>query len=104
MRSLRRSAERSLATDESNGAMKERGQTHNMELNRRRFIGRVAQAGLGLGAVSTLGRFAPLVFAAKSASDKPLKLCMVSGSDEYKSNETLAAFQELIEKKYPVKC
>lgn len=75
-----------------------------MKLNRRRFIGRIAQAGLGLGAASTLAHFSPAVFAAKSAGDKPLKLCMVSGSDEYKSNETLAAFQELIEKKYAVKC
>jgi hypothetical protein len=75
-----------------------------MKLNRRRFIGRVAQAGLGLGAASALGQFAPAVLAAKSASDRPLKLCLVSGSEEYKSNESLAAFQELIEKKYPIKC
>src|SRR6185369_9477684 len=75
-----------------------------MKLNRRRFIGRVAQAGLGLGAASTLAHFSPTVFAAKSASDKPLKLCLVSGSEEYKSNETLAAFQEWAVKKFPIKC
>jgi hypothetical protein len=75
-----------------------------MKLNRRRFIGRIAHAGLGLGAASTLARFSPTVFAAKSASVKPLKLCMVSGSEEYKSNETLAAFQEWAEKRFPIKC
>ena len=29
---------------------------------------------------------------------------MLSGSEAYKSNESLAAFQELIEKKFPIKC
>lgn len=75
-----------------------------MKLNRRRFIGRLAQAGLGFGAASAAGQFAPAVFAAKRAIEKPLKVCLVSGSEEYKSNESLAAFQELVEKKYPVKC
>jgi type 1 glutamine amidotransferase len=64
---------------------------------------RVAQGGLGLGAASTLAQFAPVALVAKS-SDEPLSLCMVSGSQEYKSNESLAAFQELVEKKYPIKC
>jgi type 1 glutamine amidotransferase len=41
---------------------------------------------------------------AASTKDKPLKLCMLSGSEEYKSNESLAAFQEVVEKKFPVKC
>src|SRR3954468_19963133 len=74
-----------------------------MNLNRRRFIGRLAQAGIGLGTASSLVRFSSSVFA-KSTEDKALKLCLVSGSEEYKSNETLAAFQEFVERKYPVKC
>jgi type 1 glutamine amidotransferase len=74
-----------------------------MNLNRRRFIGRVAQAGIGLGSASSLVRFSSAVFA-KSTEDKTLKLCLVSGSEEYKSNESLAAFQEFLEKKFPVKC
>jgi type 1 glutamine amidotransferase len=75
----------------------------NMELNRRRFIERAARAGLGLGAATSLARYCLTAFAAPT-KDKPLKLCMVSGSEEYKSNESLAAFQELIEKKFPIKC
>jgi type 1 glutamine amidotransferase len=74
-----------------------------MKLNRRRFIGRVAQAGLGLGAAASLAPFSSLAFAT-ATKDQPLKLCMVSGSEEYKSNESLAAFQELVEKKFPIKC
>ena len=72
-----------------------------MKINRRRFIERVAQAGLGLGAASTLWRSSSSAAFAAQTKDKPLKLCMVSGSEEYKSNESLAAFQELVEKKFP---
>jgi type 1 glutamine amidotransferase len=35
---------------------------------------------------------------------KPLKVCLVSGSLEYKSNDSLALFQQYLEAKYPVKC
>jgi hypothetical protein len=66
-------------------------------------MGRVAQAGLGLGAAASLAPFSSLVLGA-ATKDKPLKLCMVSGSEEYKSNESLAAFQELVEKKFPIRC
>lgn len=38
-----------------------------------------------------------------SAAD-PLKVCLVSGSLEYKSNESLAEFQKYLEGNYPVKC
>ncbi len=38
------------------------------------------------------------------AAEEPLKVCLVSGSLEYKSNESLAAFQEFLEANYPVKC
>jgi putative membrane-bound dehydrogenase-like protein len=37
-------------------------------------------------------------------SDKLLKVCLVSGSLEYKSDESLAAFQKYVEAHYPVKC
>jgi type 1 glutamine amidotransferase len=73
------------------------------KLHRRRFIERVAKAGVGLGAATTLLSFTPTAFAA-STEEKPLKLCMLSGSEEYKSNESLAAFQETVEKKLPIKC
>src|SRR3954466_5152678 len=74
-----------------------------MTLDRRRFMERAARAGLGLGAATTLARLPLRAFAAPT-KNKPLKLCMVSGSEEYKSNESLAAFQELLEKKFPIKC
>ena len=45
-----------------------------------------------------------LAAATAFAEDKPLKVCLVSGSLEYKSNESLAAFQEFLEANYPVKC
>jgi putative membrane-bound dehydrogenase-like protein len=33
-----------------------------------------------------------------------LKVCLVSGSEEYKSDESLSAFQEYVEKNYPIRC
>jgi putative membrane-bound dehydrogenase-like protein len=33
-----------------------------------------------------------------------LKVCLVSGSVEYKSDESLAAFQEYLERNYPIRC
>jgi type 1 glutamine amidotransferase len=74
-----------------------------MKLNRRKFIQRVARAGAGFGAASSILGASAHVFAA-SSGEKPLKLCMLSGSEEYKSNESLAAFQETIEKELPIKC
>src|SRR3954453_18709791 len=74
----------------------------NLKTNRRRFIQRVAQAGVGLGLARSFGNSAALYAAATDR--KPLKLCMLSGSAEYKSNESLAAFQERVEKKFPIKC
>jgi type 1 glutamine amidotransferase len=63
----------------------------------------MAKAGAGLGAASMLLNSASAVFAAPTKG-KPIRLCMLSGSEEYKSNESLAAFQELLENKLPVKC
>jgi trehalose utilization protein len=74
----------------------------NNQIHRRRFIRKVAQTGLGLGFASTFGRAAALQ--AASSDRKPLTICMLSGSAEYKSNESLAAFQQVVEKQYPIKC
>ncbi len=72
-------------------------------LNRRRFIQRVAGMGLGVSAAaSMLGPSSRLI--AAQTSDKPLQLCLLSGSEEYKSNESLAAFQKILEANYPIKC
>jgi type 1 glutamine amidotransferase len=38
------------------------------------------------------------------AEDKPLSVCLVSGSLEYKSNESLAEFQKYLESHYNAKC
>lgn len=54
--------------------------------------------------------FAAAVLAASHATalpadePVPLKVCLVSGSLEYKSNESLAEFQEYLEANYPVEC
>jgi putative membrane-bound dehydrogenase-like protein len=37
-------------------------------------------------------------------AEKPLRVCLVSGSLEYHSNESLSAFQEYLEKNYNVQC
>ena len=42
--------------------------------------------------------------AVSAAEPAPLKVCLVSGSLEYNSNESLADFQEWVESNYPVKC
>jgi type 1 glutamine amidotransferase len=39
-----------------------------------------------------------------SAAEEPLKVCLVSGSLEYKSNESLADFQKYLEANYPARC
>jgi type 1 glutamine amidotransferase len=39
-----------------------------------------------------------------SSEAKVLKVCLISGSLEYKSDESLAAFQDFLEKHYAVKC
>lgn len=42
--------------------------------------------------------------AAHAAEQAPLKVCLVSGSLEYKSEESLSGFQQFLESKYNVKC
>ncbi|HEX3726589.1 MAG TPA: ThuA domain-containing protein [Pirellulales bacterium] len=55
-----------------------------------------------LVAIAACGAWCPVAWAADS--DRPLAVCLVSGSLEYQSNETLAEFQKLLESKYPVRC
>jgi type 1 glutamine amidotransferase len=74
-----------------------------MTLNRRRFLQRATQAAVGMGAAASFPATSSRVCAAPGA-DAPLKVCMLSGSEEYKSNESLAAFQEELEKNYPIRC
>src|SRR5260370_9439502 len=38
------------------------------------------------------------------SDEKPLRVCLISGSLEYKSDESLASYQKYLEKNYPVKC
>jgi putative membrane-bound dehydrogenase-like protein len=38
------------------------------------------------------------------AQDKPLRVCLVSGSVEYDSDKSLAAFQEYLKKNYNIRC
>ena len=42
--------------------------------------------------------------AARAADERPLKVCLVSGSLEYDSNESLADFQKYLESHYNAKC
>jgi type 1 glutamine amidotransferase len=42
--------------------------------------------------------------ASSAAADKPLAVCLVSGSLEYKSNESLAEFQKYLEANYNATC
>jgi type 1 glutamine amidotransferase len=74
-----------------------------MRLNRRRFIRRAVESGFAIGAAAAVPGPLSRLVAAPSKSDR-LRVCLVSGSDEYKSNESLAKFQEYLEKKYPAKC
>ncbi len=47
--------------------------------------------------------FSAILFSSARAAE-PLKVCLVSGSLEYKSNESLAGFQKYLEANYPAKC
>jgi type 1 glutamine amidotransferase len=45
-----------------------------------------------------------VLLARSSNAEEPLKVCLVSGSLEYQSNESLAGFQKYLEANYPAKC
>jgi type 1 glutamine amidotransferase len=74
-----------------------------MQLNRRHFLQRAAGSGLAIGASAALAALPLRAFAA-AAKDKPFRVCLLSGSEEYKSNESLAAYQKYLEKSTPARC
>lgn len=53
---------------------------------------------------AALGTFLSTSARADQPGKDPLKVCLVSGSEEYKSDESLPEFQKLIEKEYPATC
>ncbi|MBC8113715.1 MAG: hypothetical protein H7062_05015, partial [Candidatus Saccharimonas sp.] len=57
------------------------------------FVGMIATL-LGLGTVAALA----------DDARKPLKVCILSGCDTYKSEESLPPFQEFLERHYNVRC
>jgi type 1 glutamine amidotransferase len=70
-------------------------------LTRRSFLRHIIQVS------ATVGLFAQPPARAESIatdSQRPLRVCLVSGALEYKSDESLAAFQRYLEENYNVKC
>jgi type 1 glutamine amidotransferase len=53
---------------------------------------------------SALTALVVLATCASAADARPLAVCLVSGSLEYRSNESLAEFQKYLESKYNVRC
>jgi len=81
------------------------------QISRRRFIVHSAHTTIGASAgLAALQAAEPgSVWAAEEElrekpREKPLEVCLVSGSLEYRSDETLAAFQGYLEKNYRVRC
>jgi type 1 glutamine amidotransferase len=70
-------------------------------MTRREMLARSAHGLLASTAVCGIMRAKSLWAAPQN--DR-LKICLISGSDEYKSHVTLADFQQLIEKNYAVEC
>ena len=70
-------------------------------ITRREMLARTAQ---GLLASTAVCQTVPTQSLWAADQLKRLKVCLISGSDEYKSHETLAEFQKLIEKNYPIEC
>jgi type 1 glutamine amidotransferase len=76
-------------------------------MSRRTFIVHSAHATVGVSAGwAALQAVEPACLWAADGPprEKPLELCLVSGSLEYNSDETLAAFQDYLEKNYGVRC
>src|SRR3990172_8456448 len=53
---------------------------------------------------SALTALAVLATCATADDTRPLAVCLVSGSLEYRSNESLAKFQRYLESEYNVRC
>ena len=79
------------------------------QLSRRRFFLHSAHTTIGVSAGWAALEANDLLSGAETAekeerSRKAIRLCLVSGSLEYDSDKSLAAFQEHLEKDHPVKC
>jgi type 1 glutamine amidotransferase len=66
------------------------------QVSRRRFLHATG------GAASAW--FAGRRLNARGAHDKRLVVCLISGSLEYKSDESLVAFEEYVQSRYPMRC
>jgi type 1 glutamine amidotransferase len=81
------------------------------EMSRRRFIAHSAHATIGVSAgLAALEAAWPasharadVGMAPEAPAQKPLEVCLVSGSLEYHSDETLAEFQKYLQKNYGVR-
>jgi len=79
-------------------------------ISRRRFVIHSAHTTIGVSAgLAALAGHGGLVEperadAAEESPGRPVRLCLVSGSLEYRSDESLAAFQEHVEKGHPIRC
>jgi type 1 glutamine amidotransferase len=64
------------------------------------------QASRRLQLLRVLSRLLVCLFlcATAATADEPLRICLVSGSIEYKSNDTLAEFQKFVESNYEARC
>lgn len=74
-----------------------------MGTDRRQFLQQVVRAGIAVGTSTAFSPAISSVFA-EPAEKKTIRICLVSGSEEYKSNESLAAYQEYLEKTAPIRC
>jgi type 1 glutamine amidotransferase len=72
-----------------------------MTMDRRDFIAQAARAGIGMCAGASLATCSTW---AAPVSAPRLRLCLLSGSAEYKSNESLAEFQKFLEARFPLEC
>jgi type 1 glutamine amidotransferase len=75
------------------------------KLSRRSFILHSAHRTIGVSAVAAaLGSSLSAGAGAPAAASRPLELCLVSGSFEYHSDQSLAALETYLVEKYPVRC
>jgi len=75
-------------------------------ISRRRFIAHSAHRTIGVSAGLAALRSAEVLaeFGEAGPPERPVRLCLVSGSLEYKSDESLAWLQEYLRKGYDVEC
>lgn len=75
-------------------------------ISRRRFFAHSAHKTIGVSAGLAAWEYAPWMaqLAQAETPPRPLRVCLVSGSFEYKSDQSMVALQEYLEKGYPVKC